>query len=286
MRARLVAVVATAAAALCAPLLVALPASAAVAPPVPVAPVTLPAAIEDLPAYQPQTFCDPVDKRGPVAFGALLTATYADTTVVDISRTCAADTSEQIWGTWSQSWQPYSCSGVTACHQDHVHFSFDWAGARKNTSFWTGTVGAPMAVPHYVYANSRFAQVVSVAARSKGVTTPFSLRAGVRYRFTVSGTYRPDATATADGECSSADGRSWRALAPGDVSAGTGRLDLWVRSHRSWVPTVRTGGGCNATGHTYTRTLTFATTVPVTLSINDAARADDKGSLKVTVQRV
>jgi len=37
-------------------------------------------------------------------------------------------------------WRPYSCSGVTGCHQDHVHFSLTWAGARGVTSYWTGTV--------------------------------------------------------------------------------------------------------------------------------------------------
>lgn len=48
----------------------------------------------------------------------------------------------QIWGVYNQAggWQPYSCSGVTACHQDHVHFSFSWNGAYARTSWWTGTV--------------------------------------------------------------------------------------------------------------------------------------------------
>ncbi len=39
-------------------------------------------------------------------------------------------------------WRPYSCSGVTGCHQDHVHYSFTWAGAQGRTSFWTGSVAA------------------------------------------------------------------------------------------------------------------------------------------------
>ena len=37
-------------------------------------------------------------------------------------------------------WRPYSCSGVTGCHEDHVHYSFTWAGAQGRTSFWTGAV--------------------------------------------------------------------------------------------------------------------------------------------------
>ena len=47
---------------------------------------------------------------------------------------------KRIWGAYraSEGWRPYSCSGVTGCHQDHVHFSFSWAGARERTSWWSG----------------------------------------------------------------------------------------------------------------------------------------------------
>ena len=64
----------------------------------------------------------------------------------------------QILGTYDLAggWQPYSCSGVTACHQDHVHFSFSWAGAQAATSFWTGRVAAtdygPCAGPGQMFA--------------------------------------------------------------------------------------------------------------------------------------
>jgi len=319
--------------------------AAAVAPRTPATVVALPTAIEDMPSYQPQTFCDPVAKPGPAALGALLTATYPDTSVVSIARSCSSEsgTSEhkdgraldwganyknpqqvaevqavfawlfakdaqgnpnamlrrlgimyiiwnkQMWGTWSQSWQPYSCSGVTACHQDHVHFSFDWAGALKKTSFWTGKVAAPMAPPVYIYTSMAFPQVVTVGSkRTSRVITPFSVQAGLRYKLTVSGTYRYAAatTARADAECSTQDGKTWKALAAGDTSPATGLLDLWVAGHRAWAPTSSTGGGCNATGHTYQRILTFATTAPVQLWISDATHADDSGPLKVVIQRV
>lgn len=48
----------------------------------------------------------------------------------------------QIWGAYraSEGWRPYACSGVTGCHQDHVHISLSWNGALGRTSFWTGTV--------------------------------------------------------------------------------------------------------------------------------------------------
>ena len=51
---------------------------------------------------------------------------------------------KQILGLYSldAGWRPYACSGVTGCHQDHVHFSFSWAGARGVTSFWSGRVAA------------------------------------------------------------------------------------------------------------------------------------------------
>ena len=310
----------------------------------PAAPAVLPTTIEDMPSYQPQTFCDPVSKPGVVALGALLTATYPDTSVVDIARSCTSEsgTSEhkdgraldwrayykntqqvaevhavfawlfakdaqgnpnamlrrlgimyiiwnkQIWGTWSQSWQPYSCSGVTACHQDHVHFSFDWAGALKKTSFWTGQVAAPMAPPAFVYKSTAYPQIVTVGSRTKAMTTPFSVGAGLRYRVTVSGTYRYAAATTsrADAECSTRDGTTWHSLAAGDVTAWTGLLDLWVGSYRAWRPTVATGDGCNTSSHTYTRIVTFPTTAPMKLRVNDVTHADDSGSLKVVIQRV
>jgi hypothetical protein len=349
--ARKVATVAVAVAMSATPMLVTgSPAAAAVAPKTPAAAVALPVAIEDMPSYQPQTVCDPVAKPGVVALGALLTATYPDTSVVSTARSCTSEsgTSEhkdgraldwaasyqnpqqvaevhavfswlfaadaqgnphamlrrlgimyiiwnkQIWGTWSQSWQPYSCSGVTACHQDHVHFSFDWAGALKKTSFWTGVVAPPMAPPPYVYTSSAFPQIVSVGSRrTSHLTTPFLVRAGLRYKFTVSGTYRYAASTTApagalraDAECSTSDGKTWSALATGDTSGSTGLLDLWVAGRRLWWPTVASGGGCNATNHTYTRTLTFPTTAGLQLWVNDPTHGDDLGALKVVVQRV
>jgi hypothetical protein len=43
----------------------------------------------------------------------------------------------RIWKAYeaSQGWQPYDGSNP---HTDHIHFSFSWAGARKQTSFWDG----------------------------------------------------------------------------------------------------------------------------------------------------
>src|SRR3954452_15971247 len=168
---------------------------------VPTAPVALPGDIEVTPPYQPQTFCYPVANPRTVTLASKLTATYAGTAIVSLTRPCGTDTSEhydgraidwgvdhrhdsqrakgnaflrwlfatdaagndhamlrrlgvmyviwnkQIWGSWSEKWEPYSCSGVTACHVDHMHISLDWSGAMKKTSFWTGSVSAPMPPP-------------------------------------------------------------------------------------------------------------------------------------------
>lgn len=319
-------------------------AGAAVLPAMPAVPAALPVAVEDIPAYQPQTFCDPRDKPGVVAFGQLLTTTYLDTRVVGISRGCTSEqgTSEhkdgraldwgvsstnpaqvaevhavfswlfatdaqgvahamlrrlgimyiiwnkRIWGAWDGAWHDYSCSGVTGCHQDHVHFSFDWAGALAKTSFWTGQVAGLIPPPTYVYTSRAFPQVAYIRARDEPVTTPFLVKPGVPYRFTVSGTYRYSkaATARADAECSTADGTTWHSRTDGETSNATGLLDLWVDGHRAWWPTIGDGAGCNPTDHAYTRVLTFNTRAPLRLSINDATRADDSGSLTVMIQRV
>jgi hypothetical protein len=306
---------------------------------VPTAPVKLPSAVEPLAPYQPQTFCDPVPKAGTVALGNLLTATYKNTSIVSLARSCGSDTSEhydgravdwgvsvfnttqkaqgqaflkwlfagdghgdananlrrlgimyviwnkRIWGTWSQSWQPYSCSGVTACHQDHMHISLDWSGALKRTSFWTGTASTPMAPPRLVYRSTSWSQHVGVGSRARHVTAPFRVKGGLTYRFTVSGTYHYDGKKAhrADAECSTANGTSWSPAAPGQTS-DNGVLDLSVNGHHSWHPTA--GSGCNTSTHTYTRQITFPSTTTLTFAVNDSTHGDNTGALSVTVQRV
>jgi hypothetical protein len=53
----------------------------------------------------------------------------------------------RIWGSWERRWETYCEPTPRGCkdtdsnailhpHLDHVHFSFSWPGARKNTSFW------------------------------------------------------------------------------------------------------------------------------------------------------
>lgn len=41
--------------------------------------------------------------------------------------------------TTNHNWRAYSCDGsASGCHTNHVHFEFSWAGARAQTSWWTG----------------------------------------------------------------------------------------------------------------------------------------------------
>jgi peptidoglycan hydrolase-like protein with peptidoglycan-binding domain len=45
----------------------------------------------------------------------------------------------KIWGSWSD-FAPRPISKGSHQHNDHIHFSFSWAGAYARTSFWTGKV--------------------------------------------------------------------------------------------------------------------------------------------------
>ncbi|MFI2664143.1 hypothetical protein ACH497_15780, partial [Micromonospora carbonacea] len=51
----------------------------------------------------------------------------------------------QIWSASQAStgWRPYSCDGsASSCHTNHIHFSFSWSGARRQTTWWTGTMNS------------------------------------------------------------------------------------------------------------------------------------------------
>jgi hypothetical protein len=53
----------------------------------------------------------------------------------------------KMWGAWDPGWEVYCVQQGNVCkdpdsgavvhaHRDHVHFSFSWKGARKNTTYW------------------------------------------------------------------------------------------------------------------------------------------------------
>ncbi|MCK5799980.1 MAG: hypothetical protein KAI47_22475, partial [Deltaproteobacteria bacterium] len=49
---------------------------------------------------------------------------------------------KRIWGAYrpNDGWRTYTGASP---HTDHVHFSFSWDGAKKKTSFWSGTAPSP-----------------------------------------------------------------------------------------------------------------------------------------------
>jgi hypothetical protein len=132
---------------------------------------------------------------------------------------------KRIWGTYAASsgWRPYACSGVTLCHQNHVHFSFSRPGAAGKTSYWTKVVvnvggnpgngdqggfgnggnggsggsptshggdgdgwhsNSPPSLP-----DAQLPQTVDVPTTDY-VVTPYSLVAGHHYLVTVAGSYQ------------------------------------------------------------------------------------------------
>lgn len=196
---------------------------------------------------------------------------------------------KQIWGAYAagEGWQPYACSGVTACHQDHVHFSFGWAGALRRTSFWTGVVSAVVPPPLPVIDGTKVGKV-SVSPKTSRVYSPFLLKAGVPYTITASGTYKYGLapTGAADAECQNWLNRSgWKPTTQWASAFGTTHLDLVVEWMSTWRPRTDTGGGCNARDHVYTMSYTPRTTTQLRLSINDNYRGDDSGALVVAVQK-
>jgi hypothetical protein len=190
----------------------------------------------------------------------------------------------RIWGTWSQSWQPYSCSGVTACHKDHMHLSFDWSGAQKKTSFWTGTVSDPMPPPLLTLRKLHQPQSLTVDARDPEPQPVYRLVADGTYRFTVSGVYHygERRREKADAECSTTDGTTW-VKRPADVPAG--RYDLSVNGLDRWRATGESVAGCSTT-HTYHRTVTVAERTPLRALIDNPDRWAGDGELLLTVERI
>ena len=134
---------------------------------------------------------------------------------------------KHIWGTYSAAagWRNYACSGVTLCHQNHVHFSFSRAGASGKTSYWTkvvvnvggtpgngdggfhgsggsggGSGGGTGPTTHGgdgdgwlrygppTVSDSKLPLQIAVPT-DESVVTPYALQAGHHYLVTVSGSY-------------------------------------------------------------------------------------------------
>ena len=308
----------------------------------PTAPVTLPATIEVMPPYQPQTFCSQWEKPGTKALANLLTATYKNTAIIDTVRPCGTDTSEhydgraidwgvdvankkqhsqgkaflkwlfatdsdgnsyamvrrlgimyviwnkKIWGAWDSKWEPYSCSGRTACHQNHMHISLDWSGAMKKTSFWTGKVRPPMPPPLQPITKLHTPVTQTVSPRDAAPQPVYKLVAGARYRVSVLGTYNFDGVRhhRADATCSTTDGKTWSRALPETVTDVTGALDLSVNGQHNWHPTGTVAQGCSAE-HTYRMSVTIGSKAqPLAMVLDDPNQWRAAGQLTVTVERI
>lgn len=146
----------------------------------------------------------------------------------------------QIWVADDSNlgWQPYECSGVTLCHQDHVHMSLSQAGAQKRTSYWTGTTG------------EAWGQVVAwLDPRTGQLTFPWTVEPGHEYRIVAHGAFHTSNGARpkpmADAMCATATDYDW--------SYNGGRIS--VDGSRAWTPETNTGGGCNLATHSYSMIL-------------------------------
>ena len=187
---------------------------------------------------------------------------------------------KQIWGSYN-SFQPkpYSCSGVTGCHQDHMHFSFGWAGAYQKTSYWTRKVAAVMPPPIPVLDSLATTMTVRLSSRVAKVWAPQALRAGRTYSYRASGVWQYGAGSykKADARCIyRPDGKGWR------------QERTWLTASYvwSWRPTTDTGGGCNTKDHTYVATVRPGVSDAITVGIADTMRSDNAGTLTLAVKRV
>lgn len=188
---------------------------------------------------------------------------------------------KQMYGSWNNfNPTPYSCGGdATSCHVNHIHFSFTWAGAYKQVSFWRGSV-----LPTVPSSGTSFA--VDSRANSP-VLAPAQLAAGRSYVVEVSGTYRygPLVGQTADAFCSQL-GTTWTRARSGAIF-GASVLKLKIGGGygvggTTWTPVSDNGSGCDTTGHRYRMTVRSWSALPITALVLDG-RADNSGSLSVRI---
>ncbi|HUR75683.1 MAG TPA: hypothetical protein VMZ00_15485 [Sporichthya sp.] len=184
---------------------------------------------------------------------------------------------KQMWRSYSGEWGPYSCSGTTSCHQDHIHFSFGWAGAYKKTSFWTGTVAQPMGPPLPLFDSLTSPWRVPVNANQGQKWGAKTLGGGLLYTVTAAGTWK----------------YGTQELHRADAACRMNKNGEWVRDPSlrvtgvwNLVPTVPSLTGCNTVNHTYLATLTPTFTDAVSFAISDAKPGDNSGVLDVTIRRV
>jgi hypothetical protein len=186
---------------------------------------------------------------------------------------------KRIWGTWSQKWEPYSCSGVTACHVNHIHFSFGWAGAEQKTSFWSGQVSGVVEPPLPSFTSTTRQRTLQVKAKQGSVEAMWLLKRNDTYRVVASGTWR-DGKTRADAACQkTSDG--W-APTRASVSVSGDQMQGWGEQ---WVPTHDTGNGCNTKAHAYRLVLTPDHSTTVIGQLAGAGAGRDSGAVRLRFRR-
>jgi hypothetical protein len=184
---------------------------------------------------------------------------------------------KQMWRAYTGEWGPYACSGPTNCHQNHIHFSFGWAGAYKKTSFWTGQVAQQMGPPQPLFDSLTDPWHVTVPADRPKKYGSKNLGAGLLYTVTASGIWKYGSKDfhQADAACRMDQNGVWSRSANLQISG------VW-----NLVPTINDGNGCNTTDHTYLATLSPNGTDAVNFGISDNDRSNNSGSLDVVIRRV
>lgn len=207
---------------------------------------------------------------------------------------------KRIWSSYAPTWRAY---GGPNPHTDHVHVSFNWPGANKQTSFWSGRVvnvtaantptrppvsaaPAPAKQPAPVPSPpaARDLQTWAVdARRASGSASPGSIVAGQQYLLTVTGVWAPAPHTQADARCWLPRGGRWSGTGPsgdlGDVLVNDKDIEL--------RPVTPSAGDrrCDVTGHAYTAVVTPRRTGVVTLRVLDSSYADNAGSLTARLVR-
>ncbi|HTW19678.1 MAG TPA: hypothetical protein VME70_05620 [Mycobacteriales bacterium] len=185
---------------------------------------------------------------------------------------------KRIWGTWSQKWEPYSCSGVTACHVNHIHFSFGWAGAEQKTSFWTGKVSGVVEPPLPRFTSMTAHKTLRIKAKTGSVDAMWLLKGHDGYRAVASGVWHRSGTPS-DAMCTkTSDG--WRPSRSG-VSVTGDQLQGWGEQ---WVPVHDNGHGCS-TDHTYRLVLNPGHSSTVVGELAGAGASKDTGSVRLRFSR-
>jgi hypothetical protein len=187
---------------------------------------------------------------------------------------------KRIWGAWSQHWEPYSCSGPTLCHVNHMHFSFSWAGAEKKTSYWTHQVSPVVEPPLPVLGKVHAHRLLRVSPRQGSVNAMWLLHRHATYHVTATGTWRAGHR-RADAMCTQT-ASGWRRTSAGGLRVDGDQIDSWGEQ---WRPVHDNGSGCDARAHTYR--LVLDQSAPSTVNVQlPGGSAHAAGAVNVRFVRI